>query len=65
MNVKATGFIHQIQTLDKSSPVAVYCRSGTQSIQAAKILRDNGFEIIYVLKGGLNQWIKDGKEIVK
>ncbi len=65
MNVDDPSFVLQIQSLDKNSPVAVYCRSGIRSLHAAKILEENGFQIIYNLKGGLNQWIKDGKEIVK
>jgi rhodanese-related sulfurtransferase len=65
MSVDDPSFVHQIQTLDKNSPVAVYCRSGIRSIHAAKILKDNGFRIIYNLNGGLNQWIKNGKEIIK
>ncbi len=65
MNVDDPSFAIQIQSLDKNSPVAVYCRSGIRSLHAAKILEENGFQIIYNLEGGLNQWVKDGKEIVK
>ena len=44
-----------IQTLDKDNPVAVYCRGGRQSAEAAQKLHDAGFEVIE-LKGGILTW---------
>lgn len=42
--------------LDKSRPVAVFCRSGMRSAQAARMLVQMGFEEIYNLKGGIITW---------
>jgi rhodanese-related sulfurtransferase len=49
-------FIEKIQQLDKSKPVAVYCRTGRRSEKCSKILKNAGFEEIYQLKDGLSQW---------
>jgi rhodanese-related sulfurtransferase len=46
----------QIQTLDKSKPVMVYCQKGGRSHKAAAFLMSNGFEKVYELDGGYNQW---------
>ena len=40
------------KTLDKSKPVAVYCKVGGRSAKAANILEEMGFKEIYDLKGG-------------
>src|SRR5690606_17157090 len=53
-------FDQQIATLDKSTPVFVYCRSGKRSTVAAGKLRAAGFEKIYELRGGINEW-RDSK----
>ena len=49
-------FIDKIKKLDKSKPVAVYCRTGRRSEKCSKILKKAGFEQIYQLKDGLSQW---------
>lgn len=65
MSVDDPSFENQIQELDKNSPVAVYCKSGIRSFYAANVLKNHGFQIIYNLDGGLNSWLKNGKELVK
>ncbi|HOT65091.1 MAG TPA: rhodanese-like domain-containing protein [Dysgonamonadaceae bacterium] len=42
--------------LDKSRPVAVFCRSGVRSMRAAQMLNKEGFPVIYNLKGGILAW---------
>jgi rhodanese-related sulfurtransferase len=42
--------------LDKTKPVAVYCRTGLISPQAANMLKGQGFATVYLLKGGLAAW---------
>jgi rhodanese-related sulfurtransferase len=44
--------------LDKKKPVAVYCRSGMRSANAANILKEMGFKKIYNLDGGYLAWTK-------
>lgn len=56
-------FIEQADgELDKGRPVAVYCRSGRRSMDAARLLAKRGFEVIN-LKGGILEWQEKGKPI--
>jgi rhodanese-related sulfurtransferase len=45
--------------------VLVTCLSGSRSMSAARILRQNGFTRVANLKGGLNAWISGGFSVVK
>jgi len=47
---------------DKTTPVAVYCRSGSMSIEASQKLIDLGYENVYNLEGGANSWRVAGYE---
>ncbi len=44
----------------KTRPVIVGCRSGHRSARACGILRKNGFEKIYNLRGGILAWENAG-----
>ena len=48
-------FDEMMKQLDKKNPVAVYCRGGRQSMEAAQKLQDAGFEVIH-LDGGILTW---------
>lgn len=49
-------FRKNLEKLDKSKPVALYCTTGKVSPEAAQILKDAGFLHIYVLEGGIKKW---------
>ena len=51
-------------TLPKSKTIAVNCRSGKRSKNAAALLIKNGYQVIE-LDSGFNGWQAAGKEIVK
>ncbi|MFQ9809799.1 MAG: rhodanese-like domain-containing protein [Segatella copri] len=51
-------------TLPKSKTIAVNCRSGKRSKNAAAILTKNGYQVIE-LDSGFIGWQAAGKEIVK
>lgn len=56
-------FIEQADgELDKGRPVAVYCRSGRRSMDAARLLAKRGFEVIN-LKRGILEWQEKGKPV--
>jgi len=44
-----------LNMLDKSKKVLVFCRSGNRSVSAARILESNGFTVIN-MNGGMNGW---------
>lgn len=52
------------QVLDKSQPIAVYCKSGRRSRNAARLLVKKGYTVYNLDKGILN-WIELGKDIEK
>lgn len=51
------------EQLDKEKPVAVYCRSGRRSRQAADLLTQKGFKKVYNLDKGILNWMEEGREI--
>jgi rhodanese-related sulfurtransferase len=44
-----------LNMLDKSKKILVYCRSGSRSTQAARLLVKNGFSPVN-MRGGINGW---------
>ncbi|MGZ4926435.1 MAG: rhodanese-like domain-containing protein, partial [Halobacteriota archaeon] len=40
----------------KTWDIVVVCRTGQRSEAAARILRDSGFNRVFVLKGGMTAW---------
>lgn len=55
IDVNGTGFAEQIKKLDKTIPVAVYCRSGRRSKLAADQLVNSGYTVTE-LDGGIISW---------
>ncbi len=49
-------FEKQIETLDPSKPMYVYCASGKRSAAAAQKMRSKGFKQVYELQGGIAKW---------
>lgn len=52
------------ESLPKDKPVALYCRSGNRSKNAARILAEKGYEVVE-LGGGFRGWVAAGNKIVK
>jgi len=53
---KAPEFSLLIKGLDKTKPYFVYCASGVRSGKAADKMKEEGFEKVYTLEGGLKAW---------
>ena len=65
IDIKNEDFMKTAKTvLDKSKTIAVYCRSGKRSADAAKQLSDSGYKVIN-MKGGILKWESEKKPIVK
>ena len=58
-------FKAELDKLDKSKPVLIYCRSGRRSAIAMATMRDLGFSEVYNLQGGIIEWSEAGLEIEK
>lgn len=52
------------ELLPKDKVIAVYCRSGRRSKQAAEFLAEKGFKV-KELHGGFIAWIESGKKTTK
>lgn len=50
------------ETLSKKQPIALYCRSGNRSKNAARILAEKGYRVVE-LGTGFRGWQTAGKEI--
>lgn len=62
IDVKKGTFLQEADSLlDKSRPVAVYCKGGVRSRMAAKQLLEKGF-MVYNLQEGYDGWIRYQKE---
>lgn len=50
---------------DRTTPLAVYCRSGTMSAIAAKGLVDLGYTDVVELDGGTDEWTASGRAMMQ
>ncbi len=56
-------FEKNIDKLDKTKPVVVYCKAGGRSAKCSKKMLDAGFVKIYDLDGGITKWKYEGFDI--
>lgn len=56
-------FIDKIKEFDTSLNLILYCRTDNRSSKSAKILADNDFKNVYVIKGGIEEWISQGNPV--
>jgi len=54
-------FQNALPSLDKEETYYLYCRSGNRSGQAARMMRESGFENVYNI-GGFQQLLREGLE---
>ncbi len=65
MNFYDDNFASQVESLDKTKPVFVYCKLGGRSSSAAEVLEQNGFSKVYNLDGGITAWKDAGNAVEK
>ncbi len=56
---------HKLLANAKQSPVVLICRNGSASADAAKKLKQAGFEKVYWLEGGIPAWQQAELPLVK
>ena len=56
-------FKNDILSLPKNKTIVLYCRTNNRSSKTATILQENGYRDILVIKGGINEWVKNGNDI--
>ena len=58
-------FMEQVKAkLPKDKTIAIYCRSGRRSANAAGLLADEGYKTVN-LKGGITAWMKEERPVIK
>jgi thioredoxin 1 len=56
IDFNGTNFKSNIDKLDKSKPILVYCQAGGRSGKAAAMMKEMGFKKVYDLEGGYANW---------
>lgn len=56
IDVEGLQFNSEIEKLDKNLTYAVYCRSGRRSIVAIEAMQNVGFNSLFNLTNGINDW---------
>jgi len=55
-----------LEKADKEKPLLCYCYHGITSQSASHFFKDNGFKVVYSLKGGFEAWCgRDGNLTVE
>ncbi|KAB1069200.1 rhodanese-like domain-containing protein [Tamlana haliotis] len=65
VDFKSGDFIKNIEKLNSSKPVYIYCKSGNRSKKSVSAFKKVGFTTIYNLKGGFLVWKDKGLPVVK
>ena len=58
LDFKQDGFAKKISKLDKSKIYLVYCKGGLRSHKATDIMAKMGFQYLYNMDGGFDEWKK-------
>lgn len=61
LNIVSGTFKQKLKELDKDQSYYLYCRTGSRSGKAAKIMKNNGFEKVYNI-GGFQSLVDNGFE---
>jgi adenylyltransferase/sulfurtransferase len=56
LRVPTGELLHRMGEIDRDREVVVYCRSGSRSAWAVRLLLERGFESVLNLKGGIIGW---------
>ena len=60
INWNSEDFVKNVEKLDKSKPILVYCKLGGRSAKASDKLVELGFKNIINLEGGIINWTNSG-----
>ena len=63
IDFSSANFIDEIKEFDTSLNLILYCRTDNRSSKSAKILEDNDFKNVFVIKGGIEEWISQGNPV--
>jgi len=55
-NIPLSTLLESLLELDNTKKIITICHHGVRSLKAAMLLKDNGFENVESLQGGVNAW---------
>lgn len=58
MDFRSQNLENQLNTLDKTKPVFIFCQAGGRSGKCYKKMKDMGFSEVYDMEGGYGAWSK-------
>ncbi len=58
-NISMADIASLIDSLEKDCEIVIICHHGNRSLQAAGFLKQQGFEDIIILSGGIHAWATD------
>lgn len=64
IDVETDTFQNEVSKLDKTKSYAVYCQSGRRSGIATDEMKKLGFEHLFNLSNGMNDWMSQGMGVV-
>jgi len=65
INYYERNFLEQIAKYSKEESIFIYCRTGNRTSFASKKMLKIGFQKIYDLQGGIVNWQRNKKQIIK
>ncbi|MCB0819288.1 MAG: rhodanese-like domain-containing protein [Bacteroidetes bacterium] len=65
INFYSPDFVSSIEKAGKNKNVLIYCASGNRSGQALQKLKNNSFNSLADLQGGISAWNAAGKQILR
>ncbi len=60
INIPVEVLSGRLSELNPDDELLVYCRTGNRSTTAVGILRDNGYDRVYHMDGGITAWMSAG-----
>lgn len=60
VNYYATNFQRMVSLLDRDATILLYCQKGRQSTLAQRAMTKLGFSRMYILDGGIDEWVRAG-----
>ena len=60
VNYYATNFQRMVSLLDRDATILLYCQKGRQSTLALRAMTKLGFSRMYILDGGIAEWVRAG-----
>lgn len=63
MNVYDRDFMAKVSALPKEKTYCLYCASGARTMMAVPFMKQQGFQNVYALAGGISSWLRAGGDI--